>query len=159
MYGDFPYKSASIFLGATSSERRALECRSQARYLYQKTCRQALLSRLKSFLGRRAHRLRPLQTVIAGDCHDAGIRTVPIEAIVGSEGRPGDFDVEFRPRQDRTAERWMSVAAARLHGDALPPVELLQVGEEYYVRDGHHRVSVARALGECFVDAQVTVCG
>lgn len=55
-----------------------------------------------------------------------------------------------------TRRRWLSIAVARLNGQAMPAVELIKVGDVYVVRDGHHRISVARALGEGFVDAHVT---
>lgn len=87
----------------------------------------------------------------------AGVRPVPIHLIKGSMGRTGDFDANFRPMQERTRSRWVSVANAQLSGIALPPVDLIQVGEHYFVRDGHHRISVARALGQTTVDAVVTV--
>jgi hypothetical protein len=80
---------------------------------------------------------------------------IPIEKIVGSEGRVQDFDHDFHPLTDHTEQRWISIAVARRQGKSLPPVELIQVGEEYYVRDGHHRVSVARALGQQEIEAHI----
>ena len=54
-------------------------------------------------------------------------------------------------------QRWQSVANALDEGVPLPPVQLIQVGAAYYVRDGHHRVSVNRALGQEVIEADVTV--
>jgi hypothetical protein len=88
---------------------------------------------------------------------NAGIRTVAIEQIRGSEGRAHDFDRDFNPLQEHTKGRWLSIAAARQRGKALPPVVLVQVGDLYFVRDGHHRISVARALGQLDIEAKVTV--
>jgi hypothetical protein len=51
----------------------------------------------------------------------------------------------------------LNIAKLRLEGRPLPPVELIQVGDSYFVRDGHHRISVARAFGQTAIDAQVTV--
>lgn len=82
---------------------------------------------------------------------------MPINRIKGSEGRSGDFDCDFNPMHTRTIDRWISVAVARSYGAILPAVELIQVGEDYFVRDGHHRISVARAFGEEYVDAKVVV--
>jgi hypothetical protein len=87
----------------------------------------------------------------------AGLRSVPIAAIVASEGRAGDFDARFRPLRAETWDRWRSVALAQLRGDALPPVELIAVDGHFAVRDGHHRISVAASLGQREVDALVTV--
>ena len=89
--------------------------------------------------------------------HYAGSRTVAIHRIKGSEGRSDDFDCEFNPLHPRTRDRWISVALARFQGDTLPLVELIQLGDDFYVRDGHHRISVARGLGEEYVDAKVIV--
>lgn len=86
-----------------------------------------------------------------------GVQTVPIEQIRGSEGRSQDFDRDFFPLCDHNRERWLSVATARQHGRALPPVDLIQVGDLYFVRDGHHRISVARALGQMVIEARVVV--
>jgi hypothetical protein len=88
---------------------------------------------------------------------DAGMRTVPVDKIRGSEGRACDFDCDFNPLGDHNKERWLRVAAARQQGKALPPVALVRVGDLYFVRDGHHRVSVARALGQLSIEAQVMV--
>ncbi len=82
---------------------------------------------------------------------------MPINRIKGSEGRSGDFDRDFNPMHDRMIDRWVSVALAQSNGVALPAVELIQLGEDYFVRDGHHRISVARAFGEEYIDAKVTV--
>lgn len=89
--------------------------------------------------------------------HDAGLQTIPIRLIRGSEGRSQDFDQAFHPLSAHTQRRWVSLAEARECGVVLPPVDLIQVGEEYFVRDGHHRISVARAFGQEEIEAQVTV--
>lgn len=89
--------------------------------------------------------------------HHAGVQAVPVHKIVGSLGRCGDFDARFNPLNETTRDRWMSVARARLLGIPLPPVELIQLGESYFVRDGHHRISVARSFGEQAIDAEVVV--
>ncbi len=84
-----------------------------------------------------------------------GIQTVPIQAICGTENRSSDFDQCFHPLSERTEDRWIHILKAREKGEILPPVELIQVGEAYFVRDGHHRISVARALGEKYIEAEV----
>lgn len=97
------------------------------------------------------------QPVGATGQHYAGARPVPLSSIVGSEGRSNDFDRSFHPLTSNSKDRWISVASARQRGVPLPPVQLIQVGNTYYVRDGHHRISVAHALGEQYIDAEVTV--
>ena len=87
----------------------------------------------------------------------AGIKSVPIHNIHGTEGKSGDFDSQFHPIHERSRDRWVSVAMARCEGIGLPAVELIQIGESYFVRDGHHRISVARSMGQEQIDAYVTV--
>ena len=88
--------------------------------------------------------------------HYKGIRTVLLDQIRGSENRPADFDVRFNPLRRDDKARWINVASAMLLDINLPPVELIQIGDTYFVRDGHHRVSAARALGQEEIDAIVT---
>src|SRR5438270_7955857 len=87
--------------------------------------------------------------------HDAGSRPVLLDAIVGSVGRYRDFDTAFLPLQTQTKRRWLSIDRAHYEDLVLPPVELYQLGETYFVKDGNHRVSVARERGQMFVDATV----
>ena len=88
--------------------------------------------------------------------HHEGITSVSIDDILGSEGRANDFDSTFTPIHRHLRSRWLNVAAAHLAGKSLPPVELIQVGEISFVRDGHHRISVAKAFGQIDIDAEVT---
>ncbi|HOT62575.1 MAG TPA: transcriptional regulator, partial [Treponemataceae bacterium] len=85
----------------------------------------------------------------------AGMQTVPIDRIVGSEGRYQDFDRHFLPRTSNLRQRWERVDAARLTDVILPPIQLYEIGGLYFVRDGNHRVSVAKAQGVEFIDAEV----
>lgn len=87
--------------------------------------------------------------------HYLGMRQVPIDQIVGSAGRYLDFDRAFLPLQGRTRDRWISIDKAHYQDVILPPVELFKVGEVYFVKDGNHRVSVARERGQAFIDAYV----
>jgi hypothetical protein len=84
-----------------------------------------------------------------------GVKQVPVDQIVGSVDRYRDFDEVFLPAQDRTANRWKSVARAYYQDVDLPPVRLYKVGDAYFVIDGHHRVSVAREQGMAYIDAEV----
>jgi hypothetical protein len=72
------------------------------------------------------------------------------------EGRFREFDRAFLPRQLQTRDRWVIIAKAYYEQVTLPPVELLKIGDGYFVRDGNHRISVARSRGQDFVDADVT---
>jgi hypothetical protein len=87
--------------------------------------------------------------------HYIGIRTVLISAIVGSEDRYQDFSNRFLPKRDNLLRRWCSIDIARYNNTILPPVKLYEIGGVYFVRDGNHRVSVARDKGVEFIDAEV----
>ncbi len=87
-----------------------------------------------------------------------GLKTVPVAQIVGSVDRYRDFDRAFLPTQSHTANRWQSVGQAWYDNVELPPVTLYQVGDVYFVVDGNHRVSVAREMGNEFIDAEVREC-
>lgn len=84
-----------------------------------------------------------------------GVQTVPIEKIVGSEGRYQDFDNHFFPRASNLRQRWERVDEAHLSDVVLPAIQLYEIGGLYFVRDGNHRVSVAKAQGIKFIDAEV----
>jgi hypothetical protein len=85
-----------------------------------------------------------------------GLQSIPLETIVGTVDRTTDFDREFRPTSSRVRSRWESIAQAEHRGTAMPPISAYRVGGLHFVRDGHHRVSVARALGRTTIDAYVT---
>jgi uncharacterized ParB-like nuclease family protein len=98
-----------------------------------------------------------LEQATVQSSHYVGLKTVDIRHIRGTQGKVEDFDVDFHPISDRTRSRWLSIALEKLRGRDLPPVELVQVDGIYYVRDGHHRISVSHSLGQQFIDAEVTV--
>jgi hypothetical protein len=85
-----------------------------------------------------------------------GTQTVPINLVVGSEGRYRDFNKYFFPRAEHLRNRWERVDEAHIMDIALPPIQLYELGGVYFVRDGNHRVSVAKAQGVEFIDAEVT---
>ncbi|RRR66385.1 MAG: universal stress protein [Candidatus Viridilinea halotolerans] len=89
----------------------------------------------------------------------AGLREIPLTAIVGSVGRYHDFTRHFLPRQASDEARWAAVRAAMAEGHQLPPIEVYELGGLYFVKDGNHRVSVARELGFSHLPALITeVC-
>ncbi len=88
--------------------------------------------------------------------HYLGLQSVPVDKIIGSVGRYRDFDRAFLPTQRQTQYRWENIHAAHADGVVLPPVDLYKIGEVYFVKDGNHRVSVARINGQDYMDAYVT---
>ncbi len=85
-----------------------------------------------------------------------GVQVIPVKNIVGSVDKVRDFDPKFRPTSGRSRQRWERLAQAMRTGQSFPPIDVYQVGDMYFVRDGHHRVSVCRALDIPVIDADVT---
>ena len=84
-----------------------------------------------------------------------GMQTIPVEKIIGSEGRYHDFSSAFFPKREMLKNRWCSVDSAVLNDVILPPISVYSLGGYYFVRDGNHRVSVAKAQGVEYIDAEV----
>jgi hypothetical protein len=129
-----------------------------------------LRARRRQVLARLAHRLRrepddvniilPFGEVVAalgmrGERH-LGVRTIKLDSVVGTVDSHRDFDRRFRPTSARVRERWERVALAQRRGESMPPIEVYRIGELHFVRDGHHRVSIALARGERTIEADVT---
>jgi hypothetical protein len=85
-----------------------------------------------------------------------GLQVIPLDSVVGSVDRTRDFDRRFRPTSTRVRQRWERLALATRRGESIPPIDVYRIGELHFVRDGHHRVSVAHALGLSTIDAYVT---
>ncbi len=87
-----------------------------------------------------------------------GLQDIPMKAIVGSVGRYADFTRTFLPKQSDDQSRWVNVfkATSEISTSGLPPVEVYQIGSAYFVKDGNHRVSVARQMGVEYIQAYVT---
>jgi hypothetical protein len=85
-----------------------------------------------------------------------GLQVIPLDSIVGTVDRSRDFDRRFRPTSRRVRRRWEGIAEAIRRGQSMPPVDVYRIGDLHFVRDGHHRVSVARAMGLDTIDAYVT---
>jgi uncharacterized protein (TIGR00730 family) len=88
--------------------------------------------------------------------HYAGTQDVPLDKIVGTVGRYQDFNRAFLPTQDHIRERWRRVYEVALGPTGFPPIDVYKIGDVYFVRDGHHRVSVLKELGAAAIEATVT---
>jgi nucleotide-binding universal stress UspA family protein len=80
---------------------------------------------------------------------------IPLEKIIGSVGRYTDFTRDFLPRKSSDSQRWVSVKMATESLQGVPPIEVYKVGDYYFVRDGNHRVSIARQNGQTQIEAYV----
>lgn len=129
--------------------------------LYLRACARGCWSQIWSALTGRSCHLLSLSNAQSGrkasGYSAAGVQMVAIRQIHGSEGRNRDFDRNFNPLTSHNQGRWMRLAEAQQRGRPLPLVQLIRVGELYYVRDGHHRISVARARGQREIEADVVV--
>lgn len=127
-------------------------------------------ARRRRALSRLAHRLRgepsdlnlilPFEEVVQalgrrGE-KSLGLQTIDLDSIVGTVDRGREFDRRFRPTTGSVRTRWERIAAAQRRGEAMPPIDVYRIGELHFVKDGHHRVSVARAHGYKVIDAYVT---
>jgi hypothetical protein len=126
---------------------------------FRRARRRALIRAAFRVLCHRRTTLLPFEAVRARLCitgqRDRGLQCVPLEQIIGSEGRSGEFDRQFLPLKQSTQQRWTRVGWAYATDVPLPPIALYQIGNVYFVRDGNHRVSVARQRGQIDIDAQV----
>ncbi len=84
-----------------------------------------------------------------------GVKDIPVDAIVGSVNRCADFTRKFWPRNDNDKYRWAQVKAGMLDVAGVPPIDVYQIGGFYFVIDGHHRVSVARQIGDTHIQANI----
>lgn len=129
-----------------------------------------LRARRRQVLARLAHRLRgepddvslilPFDEVVAalgrrGE-RPLGLQTIGLDSVVGTVDSRRDFDRRFRPTSGRVRERWERLALAQRRGEAIPPIDVYRVGDLHFVKDGHHRVSIALATGQRTIDAYVT---
>lgn len=157
MFVEMLMNSGYTYEGEIQTDKPSL--RGQALSLFSMMVINGRLHRVTNTLKRKSTRLLIRIADHSASCipnqHYAGHKSVPIDRIRGSEGRTEDFDDAFYPLHDRLRHRWLSVASVRLAGHDLPPVELIHTDGVYFVRDGHHRISVAKALGESYIDAEV----
>lgn len=132
----------------------------QAEHDFYKAHTRALLSRMASLVSQHSEDLLPFDAAKLlvkpeSEVYE-GLTTVPLDRIVGSEGRYRDFNRHFLPRKEHLKQRWVSIDRTRYQDIILPPIRLYRMGGVYFVRDGNHRVSVARSSGQLEIDAEVT---
>lgn len=134
--------------------RPDLQVQAEAERLERRAALHVLLHRLKG----EPNLLLPFHQALAlrpkGE-HPLGLCTIEVDKVVGSVDRYEDFDHRFLPKTPHTLERWKRLRALQLEGVELPPIEVYQVGEAYFVKDGNHRVALAKATGQKFIDAYV----
>ena len=137
--------------------------REDAKIAFDRERRRRLLSRLAArlrFEPDDVSHMLPFDEVVAAlgatSRVDLGEQVIPLDSIVGTvDRRRGEFDRDFRPAP-ATRGRWERIAEARKRGESMPPIDVYRIGDLHFVRDGHHRVSVARAMGDKDINARVT---
>ena len=155
------YQAGSVATASTVSQDYGLLTVSQAYSRFNSLCWRAQAKRMWSKLTGRSRRLLDLDDArdnrdIEG-IYEAGCLTIEVAKIKGSECRVCDFDREFLPLSESSRQRWVNVYGARMADIPLPAISVVQIGDVYYVRDGHHRVSVARLMGEAYIEANTQV--
>jgi hypothetical protein len=136
--------------------------RADAQYDFSRARRQRALARLSARLRRAedVNHILPFEEVVRALGRTGekrlGQQLITLDSIVGTIDRSREFDRSFRPTSPRVAERWQGINLAQRKGQALPPIDVYRIGDMHFVKDGHHRVSVARALGHRDIDAYVT---
>ena len=126
---------------------------------FQRARRAYLAARLVHWLTPRrrgSSHPRALDGVSALSWHTPRLRVIPLRDVVGTVDATHDFDAQFRPAAPRLAARWQRVALAHRQARPLPPISVIQRPDGYYVIDGRHRVSVARALRHRDIEAWVS---
>jgi hypothetical protein len=118
-----------------------------------KAQRRALLAKLAGKTSR-LNCFQSIQGNLAPQRRYLGFQQIPATMITGTMGRGGDFDSQFRPLKAHLRDRWVQVAI-RSGGAGWLPIQVLKINQDYYVVDGHHRVSFARSTGMSFLDAEV----
>jgi hypothetical protein len=84
-----------------------------------------------------------------------GLQTIRLDTVVGTMDSTRNFDRHFRPTSSRVRERWERLALAQRQGAPMPPIDVYRIGDLHFVKDGHHRVSIALATGQKTIDAYV----
>ncbi|MGI8761636.1 MAG: chromosome partitioning protein ParB [Jatrophihabitantaceae bacterium] len=129
-----------------------------------------LRARRRQVLSRLAHRLRgepddvnlvlPFDDVVAalgrrGE-RSLGLQVIRLDSVVGTVDSRRDFDRRFRPTSSRVRARWERLALAQRMGESVPPIDVYRIGDLHFIKDGHHRVSIALATGQQTIEAYVT---
>jgi hypothetical protein len=125
--------------------------------------RRQVLARLGSRLSREpddVNLILPFDEVVAalgrrGE-RPLGLLTIRLDSVVGTVDSTRDFDRRFRPTSSRVRERWERLALAQRRGEPMPPIDVYRIGDLHFVKDGHHRVSIALATGQTAIDGYVT---
>lgn len=141
------------------STTRAATQKHQADRAFSKAISKGFMQELKHILRRKSERLLPFDEVKERlelwHVVELGLQSVPIDMIIGSQGRYRNFTRNFLPLQENLRDRWKKVENAISNGKDLPPVELYKVCDAYFVKDGHHRISVAKSKGKRSIEARV----
>jgi hypothetical protein len=134
-----------------------------AQFDFSRARRRRVLSRLSARLRREpddVNHILPFEEVAralgrTGE-RRLGQQLIPLDSIVGTVDRSQEFDRSFLPTSPRVRQRWERINLAQRKGEAMPPIDVYRIGELHFVKDGHHRVSVARAFGYDDIAAYVT---
>ena len=126
---------------------------------FKQARRQARRQQLITLWGGRDLTLLPFETIRAElkqrNPMYRGVQEIPINKIVGSVGRYREFNRSFQPLSDSLKHRWVNIHALATSPTGWPPIEVYKIGGAYFVKDGNHRASVARSMGNDVIEAHV----
>ncbi len=128
---------------------------------FQRARQQAVLQQLLARFRGEGPSLLPFKEIeqhlrATGETVNHGAQEIPLKKIVGSVSRYKDFTGSFLPNRDADQERWAELRAAMDDMVGVPPIEVYQIGDAYFVQDGNHRVSIARSMDSKTITAYVT---
>lgn len=143
--------------GQLSPSQDYLQNHGAATVLFNRAKKRGTWRRFRAWLSRRSVQLQHYPAIGRHTTKQAayGVQYVALDQVIGSEGRSCDFDNQFWPITKHNRDRWVSIAIAMGSGKPLPPVQLIQVDNGFVVRDGNHRLSVARAFGQAVIEAEI----
>jgi hypothetical protein len=154
---------AGMYVRELSVSASGAQARDEARELYRHAYTQGRLKKIWTALRGASRDLRslPEDAIQVSPYCSSGqkLQAVLLDQIQGT-GRPSrrrEFDIDFWPLQARPKPDWLKLATAWLRGASLQAVSLVQIGDIYFVQDGHSRISVARALGHKWIEAEVSI--
>ncbi len=155
------FQQLAIQQGIVPSRNSTETLAPAARELFERTLLMGRMKKLRAAVTGQSRRLPGVEEAqtqaVISHRYFLGTQTVTLDQIRGTVGKADSFDVDFYPTRASNAARWIGVATAIMNGMTLPPVELIQIGDAYFVVDGNNRVSISRALKRRYIDAVVTV--
>ena len=158
---NFVHANPDQFEAENNQQFRSKMVHNRSNTMLNRIVRQSRRRRMFARFTRKPLSLFSLSTMLQSEeltnMVEIGIHSIPLQLVIGSESRCFDFDDQFVPKSEKDYHRWLRISDLFISEATIPAVELIQVDKFFFVRDGHHRVSVAKALKRAFIDANIKV--